>query len=472
MHLHQAVHLCGSTSLVCIAEILATATLSGQSENSKPIEGRAPGPSAPAAAGTPAARDLFQKRCVKCHGADGTGEPARGKLDQIPNFTNVSWQKKRSDAQLISSILEGKEPDMPSWRSKVSEEQARGLVALVRSFAPSRQHSEADSRKGFRDRFHRLQERFDRLEQQGSDLTKGSPAGGAAPPSTSAQPVDPGKASAKAAAAPAARDLFQKHCVKCHGADGTGKPARGEMDQIPNFTNASWQKKRSDARLLSSILEGKEPDMPSWRGKVSEEQARGLVAHVRSFAPSRLNSEADSPDELDDCAHSVNTQRQGPASSQSAAAKTPRGFGKKLICWLGTFHPPAVHFPIALLTAAALAGLLRIATGQPAFDTVTRVMVWFGAVAALIAAILGWCLAGFRLTDPSSLLMTHRWLGTATAACAAALLVVSEESRHPDRQRTRASLPVMLVVVAVLVSLTGFLGGSMVFGLDYHAWPH
>jgi hypothetical protein len=37
--------------------------------------------------------------------------------------------------------------------------------------------------------------------------------------------------------------------------------------------------------LLASILDGKGTAMPPVRGKISEEQARGLVAYIKSFAP-------------------------------------------------------------------------------------------------------------------------------------------------------------------------------------------
>src|SRR5437660_1590425 len=72
----------------------------------------------------------------------------------------------------------------------------------------------------------------------------------------------------------AVRELYQLHCVKCHGGDGTGSAARKRMPEIPDFTRASWQKRRSDARLLASILDGRGADMPAHRGKITRDQAR------------------------------------------------------------------------------------------------------------------------------------------------------------------------------------------------------
>ena len=55
-------------------------------------------------------------------------------------------------------------------------------------------------------------------------------------------------------------------------------------------------------------------------------------------------------------------------------------------------------------------------------------LVWHLAAAG--AGALGWFLAGFRLTDSSWVLMTHRWLGTSTVACTGLALVLSEASRR------------------------------------------
>jgi len=246
--------------------------------------------------------------------------------------------------------------------------------------------------------------------------------------------------------------------VKCHGSDGTGSPARDRLPEIPDFTKSSWQARRSDAQLLASILDGKD-EMPSWRDKISEEQARSLVAHIRAFAPTTEKS--------------GQGQQEGPASAEPAESEPPSSFLGKLTRWLGEFHPPTVNFPIALLTVAAVAELLRMVTGRGkrALNAVSRYCVGFGAITAAVAGILGWFLGGFRLTDASWVKTTHRWLGTSTVACAVLVLVLSERSRHPDRQRSRIWFRVALLIAAVLVSVTGYFGGALVFGLKHYSWP-
>jgi mono/diheme cytochrome c family protein/uncharacterized membrane protein len=437
-------------------------------------------PSAPKPAGGSAARELFRQRCVKCHGADGTGSPERDSLPEIPDFTKSSWQSRRSDVQLLASVLDGKD-EMPSWRGKVSQEQARDLVALVRAFVPTPgtpkgappqppgqgrvgggsasapATPKAASPASLNARVQHVEEEVHELQTQRREPFKDPPGGAPSRPSESGQLEVARPSSPAAPGADTPRELFRQRCVKCHGADGAGNQARARLPEIPDFTNASWHARRADAQLIASVLDGKGSEMPPNRGKISEVEARDLVAYVRAFAPTTGNlSQAD---------------QEGPAPDEPAEGVPPRRFFDRLIRWLGRFHPPAVHFPIALLTAAAMAEILRIATGKPNFDAISRYCVWFGTLTAVVAGVLGWFMAGFRLTDASWVMMTHRWLGTCTVVCAGLVLVLSELSRRPDRRRTRMCSRVALLVVAVLVSVTGFFGGAVVFGLDHYSWP-
>jgi hypothetical protein len=102
--------------------------------------------------------------------------------------------------------------------------------------------------------------------------------------------------------------------VKCHGSDGTGSPARDRLPEIPDFTKSSWQARRSDAQLLASILDGKD-EMPSWRDKIGEEQARSLVAHVRAFAPNLGPAKGASPRPL---------EQEGAGGGPAPAEATPK----------------------------------------------------------------------------------------------------------------------------------------------------
>jgi mono/diheme cytochrome c family protein len=80
-----------------------------------------------------------------------------------------------------------------------------------------------------------------------------------------------------AASANGAELFAAQKCVGCHGADGKGK-----LKGSPDFTDAAWQKKRTDAEMIETIKKGHKP-MPGYEDKLSAEQINALVAYVRSF---------------------------------------------------------------------------------------------------------------------------------------------------------------------------------------------
>jgi mono/diheme cytochrome c family protein len=86
----------------------------------------------------PKARELYQRLCLKCHGNDGTGRTMRDRLGEIPDFTNASWQAKRSNIQLRVSILNGRGTLMPSFGDRIGAQQAADLVDFIRLFTPAR----------------------------------------------------------------------------------------------------------------------------------------------------------------------------------------------------------------------------------------------------------------------------------------------------------------------------------------------
>jgi uncharacterized membrane protein len=193
--------------------------------------------------------------------------------------------------------------------------------------------------------------------------------------------------------------------------------------------------------------------MPAWRDKLSEEHVRRLVAYIRALTAT------------------IDKQVPEPLPQQALADSFPTSFCEKLLHWLGSFHSPAVHFPIALLAAAAVAEVLRLVTGKAAFEPISRYCVWFGALTAIAAGVLGWCAASSRLADASSVLVLHAWLGTCTVALAGLVLGLSEGSRRLERPRMRTWFRATLVVATVFIFATGFFGGAVILGLDYHAWP-
>ena len=63
------------------------------------------------------------------------------------------------------------------------------------------------------------------------------------------------------------------------------------------------------------------------------------------------------------------------------------------------FHPLLVHFPIALVLAAAVAELVVITTAREAWRTVAVANIRAGAAMGVVAAITGWLFASSPLVD-------------------------------------------------------------------------
>jgi len=137
--------------------------------------GAKPGPGKPAPHVTPAAapRDeqrafaarFYQRRCASCHGDDFTGGEGRALHPEIPDFTSAAWQKSRSDAQLLVSILDGKGKGMPPQHHRLNRDQARALVAYVRRAGPPRPAAPAVL-DDFERRFAELQQQLEELREQ------------------------------------------------------------------------------------------------------------------------------------------------------------------------------------------------------------------------------------------------------------------------------------------------------------------
>lgn len=75
--------------------------------------------------------------------------------------------------------------------------------------------------------------------------------------------------------------LFARNCAGCHGRAGGGDGYRLLGPDPANLTLSSTSKK-SDTELLRTIHGGK-PNMPAWKGNLSEKQSRDVLAYVRTL---------------------------------------------------------------------------------------------------------------------------------------------------------------------------------------------
>lgn len=80
--------------------------------------------------------------------------------------------------------------------------------------------------------------------------------------------------------------LYDKSCASCHGKDGAGATKMGKKAGAKDYTTAEGQK-WTDAEGVKAILEGvKDGDkqkMKGYTGKITEAEAKDLVAYIRKF---------------------------------------------------------------------------------------------------------------------------------------------------------------------------------------------
>jgi mono/diheme cytochrome c family protein len=126
---------------------------------------------------------LYRRNCKRCHGEDGKGNAIRSQMPEIPDFTRRRWQESRTDAELVASTLDGKGVGMPEFARKISQDQARDLVAFVRALGPSVSGSRGESADAlaapvapqkpddFEERFRQLQQKLAELQRQFRELS-------------------------------------------------------------------------------------------------------------------------------------------------------------------------------------------------------------------------------------------------------------------------------------------------------------
>ncbi len=74
------------------------------------------------------------------------------------------------------------------------------------------------------------------------------------------------------------------NCLDCHGAEGSG--AMG-----PSFQDGRWHFGGGPGEVFESIYEGRPDGMPSWGGRITNDQIWMLTAYVRSLASKDLSTE-------------------------------------------------------------------------------------------------------------------------------------------------------------------------------------
>ena len=89
-------------------------------------------------AGAADVKELYEKQCVKCHGADGKGDTKMGKKVGVKDLTDAKVQAEFTDEQAFKTIKEGKKDKEDKVLMKpiegATDEEIKALVAHSRAF--------------------------------------------------------------------------------------------------------------------------------------------------------------------------------------------------------------------------------------------------------------------------------------------------------------------------------------------------
>lgn len=83
-------------------------------------------------------KEIYEKNCTKCHGADGKGDTKMGKKVNVKDLTDAKYQAEFTDDQAFKTIKEGKKDKEDKVQMKpienATDEEIKALVAYSRAF--------------------------------------------------------------------------------------------------------------------------------------------------------------------------------------------------------------------------------------------------------------------------------------------------------------------------------------------------
>jgi cytochrome c oxidase cbb3-type subunit III len=160
---------------------------------------------------------LYASYCTTCHGSDARG--ARG----YPNLRDNDWLYGSDPESIKTTIMEGRKGVMPPWGEALSDDDMFNVVSYVEQLA--------------------------------------------------GRTVDDLRASS-------GKEIYNKMCVACHGAEGKGNTQLGAA----NLTDDIWLYGGSQKKIRESIVMGRNGNMPPHKEFLGEAKAHILAAYIYSLS--------------------------------------------------------------------------------------------------------------------------------------------------------------------------------------------
>jgi uncharacterized membrane protein/mono/diheme cytochrome c family protein len=129
-----------------------------------------------------------------------------------------------------------------------------------------------------------------------------------------------------------------------------------------------------------------------------------------------------------------------------------------MVEFIGRFHPVLVHLPIGILLIAALFQFLSGKEKYKSLNSAVGIALFWGMLSAVASCISGFLLSRSDDYD-ESLISKHQWFGIAVA-------VVSILTYYLKKKNSSV-IKLVTGLMALLIIITGHLGGSITHGSDY-----
>ncbi len=134
--------------------------------------------------------------------------------------------------------------------------------------------------------------------------------------------------------------------------------------------------------------------------------------------------------------------------------------------FLGRFHPLVVHLPIGIIMFAAILELISVFRREKRFQKTILIALYFGGIFGLLSAGIGYMLSLSGGYDESTL-SWHKWLGFVLSFGAIVLAILKQKSDWNFRFKQIDISQIGIVVLVILLSITGHLGGNLTHGHTY-----
>lgn len=80
-----------------------------------------------------AGRKVYQRLCIRCHGAEGKGDGGAAGAVPPSDLTDDTWDHGSSDGEIFTTIHDGTSADMEGYAQRISDTDIWNVVNYIRA---------------------------------------------------------------------------------------------------------------------------------------------------------------------------------------------------------------------------------------------------------------------------------------------------------------------------------------------------